>query len=202
MAVFLLIRHGQNDFLDKKLAGRLPGVHLNQSGQDQAERLASELAAFPIKAIYASPLERARETAEPIAKSHNLPLKILPTLLEIDFGDWEGKSLDELKQESGWKVVHEQPSTFVFPGGEGFIDAQERVVNGFLSLSKDYSEKDLVVCVAHSDVIRLAVAHFLGLPLDNFQKIRIAPASVTVLYLNENQAYFGSINTTLDFPQL
>lgn len=202
MAVLLLIRHGQNDTLGKKLAGRLPGVHLNQAGQDQAERLALELSSFPIKAIYASPLERARETAQPIAQAHNQPIQTLPALLEIDFGSWEGQGFDELKQESGWKIVHEQPSAFIFPGGEGFPDAQERAVQSLVSLSRQYSEKDLVVCVTHSDVIRLVVAHFLDLPLDNFQKIRIAPASLTVLYLNENQAFFGPINYTFTSPQL
>ena len=202
MAVFLLVRHGHNDMIGKKLAGRLPNVHLNQAGQAQASRLAEALSNLPIKAVFSSPLERAVETAQPIAHAQDLPVKILPELMEIDFGKWEGEDLDKLKQGRVWKHVQGKPSEFRFPGGESFSEAQDRVVNGLLSISQAFSEKEMVVITAHSDVIRLAVAHFLGLPLDNFQRIRILPASVTVLYLNGNQAFFGPINHTFEFPKL
>lgn len=202
MAVFLLVRHGHNDMIGKKLAGRLPDVHLNQEGKAQANRLAEAFAALPIMAVYASPLERAVETAQPIADSHDLPVKIHPPLMEIDFGQWEGEDLDKLKYGRIWKQVQGKPSQFRFPDGESFSEAQVRMVNGLLSLSREFSEKEIVVVTAHSDVIRLAVAHFLGLPLDHFQRIRIHPASVTVLYLNDNQAFFGPINYTFEFPKL
>ncbi len=198
MAVFLLIRHGENDMVGKKLAGRLPDVHLNEKGKAQACKLAAELADLPIKAVYASPLERAIETAEPIASLHGLEVVTLPELLEIDFGQWEGKSLSRLKHGRLWKIVQGSPAEFRFPDGESFIEAQARVAAGLKALSNKYGQKDLVVCAAHSDVIRLAVAHFLGLPLDHFQRIRISPASVTVLYLNDGQAYFGPINFVSD----
>jgi probable phosphoglycerate mutase len=202
MAVFLLVRHGHNDMIGKKLAGRLPEVHLNDQGKAQASRLADELRKFPIKAIYTSPLERGVETAQPIADVHKLPVRILPALLEIDFGQWEGQDIDQLKEGRLWKQVQGKPGEFRFPGGESFAEAQQRVVKGLVSLSHEYSEDDLLVCVSHSDVIRLAVTHFLGMPLDSFQRIRISPASVTVLHLNGGQAFFGPINCTLDFPQL
>ncbi len=202
MAVFLLVRHGHNDMIGKKLAGRLPNVHLNQEGQAQAKRLAEAFVDLPITAVYASPLERAIETAQPIADAHDLPVKIHPPLMEIDFGKWEGNDLDKLKQGRVWKKVQGKPSNFRFPGGESFAEAQKRMVDGLLSLSREFSEKEMVVVTAHSDVIRLAVAHFLGLPLDNFQRIRIHPASVTVLYLNDNQGFFGPINYTFEFPKL
>ena len=202
MAVFLLIRHGHNDMIGERLAGRLPDVHLNQEGVEQAKRLASEFESLPIKAIYASPLERAVETAQPIADAHELPVEILPALMEIDFGEWEGQELNKLKKGRFWKHVQGKPGEFRFPGGESFLEAQERVVQGISLLSQQFSEKELVVCAAHSDVIRLAVTHFLGLPLDNFQRIRILPASVTVLYLQDGQAFFGPINYTFDFPKL
>jgi probable phosphoglycerate mutase len=199
MAVFLLIRHGENDWVKTgKLAGRLPGVHLNEKGQAQAQRLAVEFAETPIKAIYTSPLERAFETAEPIALSKGLDVQILPGLNEIDFGRWTGKDLKLLKQGRHWKIVQGSPSSFRFPGGESFSEAQERIVDVLKSLSGEYAENDVVVCTAHSDIIRLAVAHFLGLTLDHFQRIRIAPASVTVLYLNGDQAYFGPINMSFE----
>jgi len=202
MAVFLLVRHGHNDMIGKKLAGRLPDVHLNQEGQAQANRLAETLANLPIMAVFTSPLERAVETAQPIAHAHDLPVKILPELMEIDFGKWEGENLDKLKHGRVWKHVQGKPSEFMFPGGESFSEAQDRVVNGLLSISQAFSEKEMVVVTSHSDVIRLAVAHFLGLPLDNFQRIRILPASVTVLYLNGDQAFFGPINYTFEFQKL
>jgi probable phosphoglycerate mutase len=202
MAVFLLVRHGHNDMIGERLAGRLPDVHLNQEGVEQAKHLASEFERLPIKAVYASPLERAVETAQPIADAHGLPVEIMPELIEIDFGEWEGQELDKLKKGRVWKHVQGKPSEFRFPGGESFLEAQERVAQGITLLSQQFSEKEMVVCTAHSDVIRLAVTHFLGLPLDNFQKIRILPASVTVLYLNDGQGFFGPINYTFDFPKL
>ena len=202
MAVFLLVRHGHNDLIGEKLAGRLPNVHLNKEGVEQARRLAIEFKELPIKAVYASPLERAVETAQPIADAHDLPVEILPALIEIDFGDWQARDLEKLKKGREWKHVQGKPSEFRFPGGESFLEAQERVVQGISLLSQQFSEKDIVVCTAHSDVIRLAVARFLGLPLDNFQRIRISPASVSVIYLNEGQAFFGPINYTFGFPKL
>jgi len=201
MTTFLLIRHGQNDLLDEKLAGRMPGVHLNANGREQAHCLGEVLSDLPIKAVYASPLERAQETAELIARSHDLPLETLPALLEIDFGGWQGKKIKKLKRQKLWKDVQGKPSAVRFPDGESFAEAQDRIVEGLCSLSAQYNEKDLVVCVAHCDVIRLAVASFMGLPLDNFQRIRIAPASLTVIHLDEGKASFGSINYTLNFPE-
>lgn len=199
MATFLLVRHGENDMIGRRLAGRIPDVHLNEKGQAQARRVAAGLAALKIRAVYASPLERAQETAEPIARVQGVPVQTLPELTEIDFGEWEGKSLARLKNGRQWKIVQGSPATFRFPGGESFAEAQARVAAGLLTLSEQYEEKDLVVCAAHSDVLRLAVAHFLELPLDHFQRIRIRPASVTVLYLNGGKGFFGPINYTFDF---
>ncbi len=194
MVDILLIRHGENDMLRNKLAGRLANVHLNENGQAQARRLAEEFSTMPVKAVFSSPLERAQETAQPIAQSHHLEVEILPALIEIDFGKWAGKNIKQLKRGRFWNTVQEKPSEFQFPDGERFVDAQERVVNGLISLSERFAEKDLVVCVSHSDVIRLAVAYFLGMSLDHFQRLRIRPASVTALTLNGGKGYFGPIN--------
>lgn len=201
MAIILLIRHGENDMVGKKLAGRLPNVHLNETGKVQARRLGDELASIAIKAVLSSPLERAMETAEPIAHLQGLPIEPLPELLEIDFGGWEGKRLKVLKRRRLWKMVQSKPSTFRFPDGETFEEAQKRVSDGLLALNEKFSENDIIVCVTHSDLIRLAVAHFLGLPLDNFQRLRIDTASLTVLFLHNGQAHLGSINHTFDFPK-
>lgn len=201
MAVLFLIRHAENDMVGKKLAGRLPGVHLNQRGQAQARRLAAELAQIPIKAIYASPLDRAIETAEPIARVHGLKVETLPGLLEIDFGSWQGKRLKRLKEHRLWKDVQDQPSEFRFPNGESFQEAQQRIVDALSAIIETSEEKDAIVCVGHSDMIRLAVAHFLGMSLDNFQRLRIDTASVTVLNIHHGCLAFGPINLTFDFPQ-
>lgn len=199
MAIFLLVRHGQNDMVGVKLAGRLPGVHLNDKGTAQARQLAANLAHLPIKAIHASPLDRARETAEPIARIHNLPVEINEGLQEIDFGAWQGKSIKQLRRRKLWKEVQEHPSGFCFPDGETFTEAQSRISGTLQTLSKTYAEKDIIVCVGHSDAIRLAVAHFLGMPLDAFQRLRIDTASVTALYLNDSAIHFAAINVTHDF---
>ncbi len=202
MATFLLVRHAQNNFVGKKLAGRLPEVHLNQTGTDQAHLLAARLEHLPIKAVISSPLERAQETAAPIASLHNLPVEVMPEFLEIDYGDWQGKSFKQLNRKRLWQQVQQQPSSVRFPGGESFIEAQNRISEALIALSQKYAEKDLVACISHCDLIRLAVAHFLGLPLDKFQSLRIDPASVTFLRIHQSQVSFGPINFTLTFPEI
>ena len=201
MAIIFLVRHGQNGMVGKKLVGRLPGVHLNEQGQAQARCLAEKFSQLPLKAIYASPLERAQETAAPIAGVHNLPVEIHPGLLEIDFGGWQGKRLKRLKQGRLWKAVQGSPAEFRFPNGESFLEAQQRMTAALFALDEKCGENDMVVCVSHSDMIRLAVAHFLGLPLDHFQRLRIETASVTLLNLHAGKASFGPINLTFDFPE-
>jgi probable phosphoglycerate mutase len=183
----------------KKLAGRLPGVHLNEQGQAQARRLAAELAELPIKAVIASPLDRAQETAEPIARVHALTVVTNEGLVEIDYGQWQGKSIKQLRRTKLWKAVQEAPDGFRFPEGESFHEAQARVAQTLETLSQAYAARDLVVCVSHCDVIRLAVAYFLHMPLNAFQRLRIDPASVTALHLAEGRAAFGPINAATGF---
>lgn len=199
MAIFFLVRHGQNDMVGKKLAGRLAGVHLNPQGQAQARRLAAELAEMPLKAVYASPLERAQETAEPIARIHDLPVLTEAGLIELDYGQWQGKSIKQLRRSRLWKDVQNAPDGFCFPGGETFNEAQSRIVQALLKLSQNYAEKELVLCVSHCDVIRLAVAAFLQMGLNDFQRLNIDTASVTVLNLAEERVSFGPINTSTGF---
>ena len=120
MASLFLIRHGQNDAVGKTLVGRLPGVHLNEAGHTQAGRLAQMLIDHPIKAVYASPLERTQETAQPIADLHGLPILTSPALIEINFGDWQGLGIERLAQQALWKTIQDNPSQVRFPGGESF----------------------------------------------------------------------------------
>ena len=197
MAIFYLIRHGLNDLLGEKLAGRTPGVHLNQAGCEQAERLALALGDKPFKAVYASPLERTMETAQPIATAHHLEVQISNELIEIDFGDWAGQTFETLKGQPLWEQVQEHPSSVRFPNGESFTEAQARTVEEITRISEIYGQEDRLVCVSHSDVIRLIVAHFLGMPLDAFQRLRVTPASVSVLHLFEGKVVVEAINQTL-----
>lgn len=203
MPLFLLIRHGENDYVKKRqLAGRLPGVHLNDVGRAQAQSVAEKLAAAPIKAIYSSPLERAMETAEPIAKAKSLVVCPRPNLVEVDIGDWQGMKLKSLSRSKIWKIVQSAPSHMHFPGGESFAEAQLRICQDLLDLASKHEVKDLLVCVTHSDPIKLAVAYFIGLPLDMFQRIQISPASLTALALNESGSQLLTLNSSLNYSYL
>jgi len=200
MAVILLVRHGENDYVKKGLmAGRLPGVHLNKNGQKQAQALADKLVGAPVKAIYSSPLERAMETAEPIARILSLDIMPRPGLIEIDIGEWQDQKLKGLRRQKIWKIVSSAPSRMKFPGGETFAEAQIRICKEIDMLSRQYEPKDLVICVSHADPIRLAVAYFLGLPLDLFQRLSIAPASISVLDLGEMGSRLLTLNYEISF---
>lgn len=201
MAQFLLVRHGDNNSIGKFLAGRTPGVHLNENGKKQAQDLATNLAGLPIKAIISSPLERAHETAEPIAQALGLSVEIMQDFNEVDFGDWEGKNIEDLRKDPLWDDVQERPGQIRFPGGETLQETQMRIVSGLQKLSERYAEKDWIICVAHCDIVRLAVAYFLGAPLDNLQRIQISPASVSVLSLNGKRAQLSAINYTIGFSE-
>lgn len=200
MTTLLLIRHGENDYVKKgRLAGRMPGVHLNEKGHKQAQALAGKLAGSPIKAVYSSPLERAVETAQPIAQALELSVIQRPGLLEVDFGDWQDQTLKSLRRLKLWKSVIFSPSRTTFPKGESFYKAQYRIVQEISQMLAEHDEKDWVVCVSHGDMIKLAVAYFIGLPLDMFQRFHIAPASITALSLNEMSSHLLTLNYDISF---
>ena len=183
MAQILLIRHGVNDMVgQKRLAGWLPGVHLNEEGRAQAEALAERLRDVPISAIYASPLERTRETAEPLARVKDLQVQIREGLGEVHYGDWTGKSLDELSKDELWRVVQVYPSGMRFPGGDSMREMQARIVNEIEQIAAEHP-KEIVAVVSHADLIKAALAHYLGTHFDLFQRIVVNPASVSVVQL-------------------
>jgi len=185
MATLLLIRHGENDFVGRRLAGHLPGVHLNAKGRHQAEVIAAMLRQEPIVAIYSSPLDRTMETAEPLARDLFLAITPHPGLAEVDFGDWQGKSISYLKRLKLWQSVQKTPSQVRFPNGETFIESQARIVAALEVINAAHGEKERVACFSHCDTIRLAVAHYLDMPLDSFQRLTINPASITRLHLQQ-----------------
>jgi len=194
MTTLFLIRHGENDYLKKnRLPGHLPGIHLNERGREQAAELARTLGQLPIKAIYASPLERAVETAEPLAQTLGLVIQIRPPLTDIDVGHWAGRSWKALGRTKDWKVIQHTPSQFQFPSGETFLQAQQRIVNALDAIAVAH-KREMVAVVFHADPIKLAVAHYLGLPLDNFQRLTIHTGSVTILKIDALAARLLAIN--------
>lgn len=196
MTQLLLIRHAVNDVMkEKKLAGWTPGVHLNDEGREQAEALAERLRNIPIKAIYSSPLERTRETADPLARALELDVRVRDGLGEVKYGEWTGRSLEELSKLDEWKIVQIYPSGMRFPGGEAIREMQARVVNELEAIAAEHP-RDIVAVVSHADVIKAVLAHYLGVHLDLFQRIIIDPASVSVVALSRFGPRIVRINDT------
>jgi probable phosphomutase (TIGR03848 family) len=204
MSLFLLIRHGENDYVKTgRLPGQIDGIHLNERGQKQAQALGEALKEVPIRAIYSSPLERAMETAEPIARARNLQIVPEPALRDADVGKWQGKSIKSLRLTNAWKIVQHSPSRFTFPDGESFPGVQTRIVNALEGIARKHNKpKDVVAVIFHADPIKLAVAHFLGLPLDHFQRLSCDTGSLTALYIGEMGANLIKLNQRPPFDFL
>lgn len=187
--LILLVRHGLTPTTGVKLPGRARGLHLSEDGGRQAEAVGRRLGRLAkITAVYASPLERARETAALIARAPRLAVRVEPGLTDIDIGEWTGLSLKQARRKPEWEVVQRHPSGFRFPGGESFTEMQARVTAALGRLIARHPG-EVIVAVSHADSIKAAVAHALGTPLDLFQRIVIAPASVTAIaYRREGPA--------------
>lgn len=195
MPLLLLIRHGENDYSKTgKFAGRLSDIHLNERGQEQAQDLAASLAQVPLKAIYSSPLERAMETAAPIAERRGLQVRPEAGLLESDIGRWQGLSVRRVARTRPWRAVQYAPSRAGHPGGETFQQIQTRIVTTLDAICARHKPRDLIACVFHADPIKLAVAHYIGLPLDNFQRLACDTGSVTLVNLHEMGAFLIWLN--------
>ncbi len=202
MTTVLLIRHAVNDWVKtRKLAGWTPGVHLNDEGKAQAQAVGERLAAWPLRAIYSSPLERCLETAQAIAGYHtHLSVQPLDNLGEIRFGRWEGASLDLLARRHLWRVVQDVPTRAAFPGGETVRGAQARAVDAVEMLVQQHP-RDMIAVVSHSDVIKMVLAHYLGMHLDHFQRIMIAPASLSIMELGRGRPVIVQVNDTSHCPR-
>ncbi|MGD8812912.1 MAG: histidine phosphatase family protein [Anaerolineales bacterium] len=197
MALIHLVRHGDNNLVGKRLAGKLPGIELNLRGRTQAEALGAQFENDEIKAVYASPLERTMQTAEPIASRHALKVIPRPGLIELDIGSWQGKSLKSLRKRKLWNAVQYTPSMIRFPGGESYVEAQGRIVSELETLRNLHEDpKDIIVCVTHADIIKLAIAHYLGLHLDLFQRLAIATASISTLAFHDGIPRLVRLNDT------
>lgn len=183
MAIFHLIRHAERAGDQQLLVGRNPGVHLTAAGRAHAEQLARMLAAEPITRIYSSPLERARETAAPLARARGLTVGTLDAIGEIAAGDWTGRTFPQLDAESErWRQFNHFRSGIRMPNGESAVDVQARFVNAMLRL-RDEFPSDGIALVSHADPIKIALACFLGAPLDLYDRMEISLGSVSVVRL-------------------
>jgi probable phosphoglycerate mutase len=203
MSQILLVRHAVNEYVETgKLAGRLEGVNLNEDGKAQAQALGQRLASAPLRFIYASPLERTMQTAQAIHQHHpKIPLITHEGILEVDYGDWQDKKIHELSKRKMWEVIQEYPSRAYFPNGETMRNAQNRVVDVIESLAQKHPN-DMIALVFHADLIKMAVAHYLGVHLDNFQRIVISPASISTLILGHSRPFIANVNDTAHVQEL
>jgi probable phosphoglycerate mutase len=198
----LLVRHGQTPTTGKVLPGRAPGLHLSDAGKAQAQAVAERIAALKqVDAIYASPLERARETAAPIASARGLKVSVNRGLLECDFGDWTGGELRKLGKAPEWKTVQRYPSGFRFPGGESFSEMQARIT-GTITALRSKHPGGTIVCVSHADPIKAAVADAVGSHLDQFQRIVISLCSVTAILYGDTGPTVLTVNSVGDLTAL
>jgi probable phosphomutase (TIGR03848 family) len=199
----VLVRHGRTATTGKVLPGRAPGLHLAEAGRRQAEAVAARLGSLTRTpaAVYASPLERAQETAAPIAKALHLRVRTAPGLLECDFGDWTGARLSALRRRREWRAVQLTPSTFRFPRGESFTELQARAWEAVLSLGAQHPGAT-IVAVSHADPIKAVVAAALGVPLDLFQRTVIATCSVSVVVVGAGTPLVLCVNSLGDLGEL
>ncbi len=180
MSRFLLIRHASHDYLGRRIAGWLPGVHINAQGRGEAERLASALAGTRIDALYSSPLDRTMETAQYIAARVGRPVEVCEDAGEVRFGEWTDADFETLQKDPRWHAYNAFRSGTRAPGGESMLEVQARIV-GALERMRSEHPNGTVAVVSHGDVIRSAVMYYLGMPLDLIGRFEISPASVTVV---------------------
>ncbi|MFV0525236.1 MAG: MSMEG_4193 family putative phosphomutase [Acidimicrobiales bacterium] len=203
--VVLMVRHGATPTTGQVLPGRAPGLHLADRGHAQAERAAERIAALEkprVVAVYASPMERTRETAAPIGAALELDVVVDDGLLEADFGAWTGRKLSELMKLPEWVTVQRYPSGFRFPDGESFVEMQRRICTAVQGLVARHPGETIVV-VSHADPIKAAVADALGTHLDLFQRIIIGPCSISaVSYAPTGPSVLGVNSTGGDLSDL
>lgn len=184
MTTFYFVRHAVTDHTGQRLSGWLPDIHLSDAGRAQAEAVANRLSKAPLKAVYSSPIDRTLETARQIATRHRLRVIVREGLGEVHYGRWTNRSFKSLRRTKLWEVVQRWPSAARFPDGESIRELQARAVSE-VELITDAHKRAAVCVVSHADVIRVILAHYLGMHLDLFQRIEISPASLSVIDIGE-----------------
>jgi broad specificity phosphatase PhoE len=196
MTTFFLIRHASCDGLGQTLWGRTPGIRLNEQGRLQAQRLAKRFEGMKFDKIYSSPLERALETAEPIARAMKLEVRKSDALNEIDFGEWSGKTFEQLDSDERWRHFNSCRSTASVPGGESFLEVQNRVLKEIDRLAHEHRDARVAI-VSHADPIKAVIGYFAATPIDLIQRFEISPCSVSVITLDEEGPRISRINADL-----
>jgi len=195
MTLFLLVRHALTDLTGKRLSGQAPGLHLSETGREQAERLRARLAPLPLAAVYSSPLERCAETAEIAVQGRGLEVRLVPSLSEVDYGRWTGRPFTQLVRTTLWKHIQSNPSSVRFPEGETLMEVQRRCVEALDEIARRHPKK-MVMVVSHADAIRLTLAHFVGVHLDLYQRMSVSPTSVSALLLGDRIPRILRMNDT------
>jgi probable phosphomutase (TIGR03848 family) len=201
MARIVLLRHAHSVANEKNLlAGRTPGIALSKTGRDQALQLVNRLGVITFDEIAVSPMQRCRETIDPWLASGDVKCRVVTddSISEVDYGSWSGKSLASLRRKSQWKVVQDFPSQMVFPEGESLLEMQGRALSGFYRLNS-VKGKGPRLLVSHGDVIKSIVAHCLGMHLDQFQRLVIEPASITIIDTDNGMSRLVRFNDAKGF---
>lgn len=202
MATLVLVRHARSTAnVRGVLTGRLPGVHLDETGQEQAARAGERLAPVPLAAVVSSPLERCRETAKALVAAQATRPRATTDrgLVECDYGDWQGRKLSELARLRLWKSVQRHPAGVTFPGGESMADMSARAVAAVrrhdAAVEEAAGAQAVWAAVSHGDLVKAILADALGLHLDQFQRIHVDPASISVIRYTPDAAYVLQTNT-------
>ena len=199
MAVFHLLRHGEHGLLGRVLAGRMPGVGMTERGRAEIAAQAERLAGEKIAAIYASPLQRTRETAEIVAERLGLPIGFRDDLIELDFGEWTGATFDSIRADPRWQAWSTQRSLATIPGGESMRAVQQRVVATVVELNERHPH-ETVLLVSHGDVIRSALVFLLGMPLDFYNRIEIGQGSISTVRIDTSGIRILALNVRPRLP--
>src|SRR3954463_3678870 len=202
MATVILLRHGRTSAnASGTLAGRTPGVHLDDLGKTQADRAGDRLSVVPLAELVSSPLERCRETARAVARRQSARLRVpsAKALTECDYGEWQGRPLRELARLALWKTVQTNPSAATFPGGESLPHMQARAVDAVrrrdAEVGASHGPDAVWLAVSHGDVIKSVLADALGMHLDLFQRLQVDPASISVIRYTDARPYVLASNT-------
>jgi probable phosphoglycerate mutase len=199
MTVVHLLRHGEHVSQGRAAVGRTPGIGLSDRGRAEIAAVAERLAGEGIAAVYASPLQRTRETAAIVGARLGLDVALHDELIEVDFGEWTGASFDAVRADPRWEAWRTQRSLAVIPGGESMRNVQRRVVEALLEIA-DRHRDEAVVAVSHGDVIRAALVFALGMPLDFYGRIEVGQGSISTLRLDPGGIRVLAINERPRLP--
>jgi len=196
VTTLLLIRHAITDMTGKRLYGRSEGISISELGTEQAASLARRMAEVRLDTLYSSPLERCLQTARPIEDACGVKLRKLPGVIEIDYGTWTGRPFTSLRRLKLWREFHGgTPSIHRFPGGETLAEAQRRAIEAIEGVVERHP-KETVGVVTHGDIVALVLAHYAGIHIDLFQRLEVAPASVTAIVAGNGAPRIRRVNDT------